>query len=176
MTESQRIAAAAGFDFPATVLGLAYAPADPPEFARLGKFAHYMRACCDQALAKEPHASSSYRRYGDPVASLVSGICEAELDGDRLLVGLKGISLGTLVADILDASMCDTDAMRRLQFGCELHGYIGAAYLDIGAQLREAGQLEAALKAANRAGDQLRLATTFTDAMRILNEVPLAAE
>jgi hypothetical protein len=171
---SQRIAAQAGFAFPTHVLGLPYTPAEPPEFARFGKFALYARCAVDEALTREPHASASYRRVADPIGALLRGICEAELDGDGVLLSLKAISLGTLVSDILCASLVDQDAMRRLEFAASLHRFIAGAYLDIARELRNAGHLDAALKALDRSGDQQSIALTFVDAMRELNE-PMAA-
>ena len=133
------------------------------------------RSAVDQALTREPHASATYRRIADPIGALVRGICEAELDGDGVLASLKAISLGSLVDDVLCASLVDQDAMRRLEFAASLHRFIAGAYLDIARELRQAGHLDAALKALAHSGDQQSLALSLVDAMRELNQHPMAA-
>ena len=147
-----------------------------PEFAGMGKFCLYMRGCVDIALGKEPHASSSYRRFGDPLATLVTGLCEAELDGDSLLIGLKSVSLSALVSDILEAAQRDPDTFRRAQFACELHIHISRCFEDMMRNLRLAGKYQSALKVVAHIEHHLALAQQYIDAMRKLNEQPVAAE
>lgn len=171
MTEARTLAEAAGFQFP----DMAHYVPVAPEFDRMGNFALYMACCVQEALSKHPHASSSYRRFADPISSLVSGLCGAERDGDTVLLGLKGVSLALLIEDVLEASLIDTDQTRRLQFGSAVHRFVAHAYLDMSEQLREAGQLDACARALTRAGDQIALAMTFTDAMHKMNQTPALA-
>ena len=177
--EAQALADAAGLlmAVPAAtqaVLGV-YRPC-APHFASLGRFSLYMHGAVGIALTREPHASSTYRRYGDPVRTLVSGLCEAELDGDSALIGLKALSLSALVDDILEAAKRDPDPMRRAHFAGELHNHIGRCFTAMVREMRLASQHEAALKAIRHADHHFALALQYADAMRKLNEQPVAAE
>ena len=185
MTEADRahaqaIAEQAGLlmTIPAASWGAIFGEYRPsaPEFAGMGKFALYMRCCVDIALCKEPHASSSYRRIADPAQALVAGLCEAELDGDSLLIGLKAVSLSALVSDILDAAQRDPDAFRRAQFAAMLHVHIGGCFLGLARNMLRAGQFEGASYANRHAEHHLAQVQIYADAMRKLNQQPVAAE
>ena len=170
---AQAVAEAAGFKFevPATTLGVigSYTPS-APALSGFGRFALYASACIQEALTKHPHIDALYARYGDPLTTLVNGICEAELDGDTILLALKSTSLTALIDDILAASQRDPDQMRRLQFACHLHDYIADAFIAAGAELRTASQYAACIKAFDHAHHHHEVALTFLDAMRKLNE------
>ena len=175
MTEAWHIATLAGFTFPATVSSMPYTPS-APEFADMGEFALYARCAIDEALTKPPHRDATYRKYGDPLAALVGGICEAELDGDGVLLSLKAVSLGSLVGGIIAASQRDPDQFRRAQFACRLHLHIGQAFRRYATALCQNGKTNAAaLKTLDRAADHLDRAMMFANAMRKLNEQPAQA-
>lgn len=167
---ARTLAASAGFTFAA--LGVPHYEPIAPEFASMGDFSLYMRGACDEALTKQPHCDASYSRYGDPLSVLVSGLVEAEVDGESLLVGLKAISLSALIIDILDASQRDPDQMRRLQFGCAVHDHVARALIRLGGELGRSGNVPAGIKAIHHADDQLDRAQIFVDAMHKLNEEP----
>ena len=170
---AQAVAEAAGFKFevPASTLAIigSYTPC-APALSGFGRFELYAAYCIHEALSKGPHIDASYKRWGDPLTALVNGLCEAEMDGDNLLVGLKAVSLSSLISDILEASQRDPDQMRRLQFACHLHDYIADAFIAAGAELRTASQYAACIKAFDHAHHHHEVALTFLDAMRKLNE------
>ena len=180
VSEAQFLAEAAGFtfDLPASTLetmGGSYTPT-APALSGFGRFELYAAFCIQEALTKWPHIDASYKRWGDPLTALVNGLCEAELDGDRPLIILKGISLSALIGDVLDASRRDPDQMRRLHFACHLHVYVADAFINMGTEFRKASQFAACIKAQDHADYHHEQARIFLDAIRKMNEATIAAE
>ena len=179
MNTAHQLALDAGFkfDLPASTLAIigSYTP-HAPALSGFGRFELYAACCIHEALTKRPHVDALYARYGDPLTTLVNGICEAELDGDKLLGAHRAVALSSLISDVLDASRRDPDQMRRLRFACGLHVYIADAFVAAGAEFRTASQYAACIKAFDHAHHHHAVARTFVDAMRKLNETTIAAE
>jgi hypothetical protein len=177
-SNAEALARAAGFvcEIPPATFAVPgdYRPC-APEFARMGPFALYMRACIDIALSQQPHVDSTYRLNADPLAALAGGLAEALLDGDTGLACCKRDALGRLLSDIQAASLRDPDRMRRLHFAATLRLHVGRELLAVAAELRTLGHLDSALKAEGEADDQLSRAMTCVDGMRKLNEDQIAA-
>ena len=169
MTSAQALAEAAGFHFPREVSGISYTPC-APALSGFGRFELYAAACIQEALTRHPHVDALYARYGDPLTTLVTGLCDAR---EPALVGLKAASLSSLIGDILAVSQRDPDKFRALDFACTLHLYVGGAFRSIGGDMRKDGDLHNAARAFNRAAHHFEVAETFTDAMRKLNETTI---
>ena len=168
--EGQAVAESAGFtfDLPASTLAIvgSYTPC-APALSGFGRFELYAAYCIQEALTRRPHIDALYARYGDPLTTLVNGICEAR---DPQLVGLKAASLSSLIGDILETSQRDPDKFRALDFACTLHLYVGRAFRNVGSENRKADDHRAAARAFNRAAHHFDVAQAFTDAMRKMNE------
>ena len=159
MTRSQRIAEQAGFAFPTHVLGLPYTPAEPPEFARFGKFALYLSACIAEADRRDIHRGTVSSRYADPIAARVMLLADALMDEDisNRHIGLE-LNLNRYLSDVIYASRRDPDQARRLAFAVAL-------YTDVADQFDR-------LRLFARARDYRKRAELLADAMR---EQPAAA-
>ena len=166
VSEAQFLAEAAGFTFkvPASTLAIigSYTPC-APEFARFGRFALYLRACCDEASQRDIHRGTVSSRYADPIAARVMLLAEALEDTavSNRHIGLE-LNLNRYLSDVIYASRRDPDRARRLEFAVVL-------YADVADQFDK-------LRLFARARDYWDRAKIVADAMRKMNEATIAAE
>ena len=120
VTESQSIAEAAGFPFPAAVSGIPYTPC-APALARFGRFALYLSACIAEADRRDIHRGTVSSRYADPIAARVMLLADALEDVGNRHIGLE-LCLTRFLSDVIYASRRDPDQVRRLEFVIALYG------------------------------------------------------